>query len=90
MSAVLMLICLISFSAMAPDASAAHTHLEEGYYWKSCPSAEQVVWKVVSKAVQRNPGISAGLIRLFFHDCFVRVRTYVIIIMLLLLVRTTP
>ncbi|XP_066396544.1 peroxidase 2-like [Miscanthus floridulus] len=52
---------------------ACHQGLTVGYYNKSgtpyyCP----IVKKAVEKAIKENPGIGAGLVRLFFHDCFVR------------------
>uniref|UniRef100_J3MNE7 Peroxidase n=1 Tax=Oryza brachyantha TaxID=4533 RepID=J3MNE7_ORYBR len=45
--------------------------LRVGYYddYKKCPGAEDVVRKVVS---YKDAGVKAGLVRLFFHDCFVR------------------
>ncbi|GJN10884.1 hypothetical protein PR202_ga29022 [Eleusine coracana subsp. coracana] len=49
--------------------------LSYGYYNNNstyCPSAERIIKDAVTKAVTAYPGIGAGLIRLFFHDCFVR------------------
>ncbi|WVZ66850.1 hypothetical protein U9M48_016014 [Paspalum notatum var. saurae] len=54
-----------------PAPSPSGAALRVGYY-SSCPTAEAAVRKVVRDAIAKEPGMGAGLIRLFFHDCFVR------------------
>ncbi|KAI7734941.1 hypothetical protein M8C21_010845 [Ambrosia artemisiifolia] len=63
---------LFTIVLMAFDASEAQTPLKMGFYRTTCPAAEQIVRDTVNKAVLANPGMAAGIIRLFFHDCFVR------------------
>jgi peroxidase len=69
-----MRVVLLSVLLMA-TASRSRAQLQVGFYDTLCPAAEIIVQEEVSKAASGNPGVAAGLVRLHFHDCFVRVGT---------------
>ncbi|XP_038704984.1 peroxidase 3-like [Tripterygium wilfordii] len=46
--------------------------LEVGFYSKSCPNAEMIVYDFVYEHIPQVPSLAAALLRLHFHDCFVR------------------
>ena len=47
--------------------------LKMNYYHKTCPSAETIVRDMTWSKVAANSVLPAKLLRLHFHDCFVRV-----------------
>ncbi|XP_042375795.1 peroxidase 5-like [Zingiber officinale] len=50
----------------------AEAQLKLGYYAHSCPRAEAIVKDEVEKALADDEGVGADLLRMHFHDCFVR------------------
>ncbi|PON68768.1 Peroxidase [Parasponia andersonii] len=46
--------------------------LKLGFYERTCPSAESVITKTTHQYISREPTLAAPLLRLNFHDCFVR------------------
>ncbi|PHU19415.1 Peroxidase 15 [Capsicum chinense] len=47
-------------------------YLYPQFYDWSCPNAKEIVKSVVAKAVAKDPRMAASLLRLQFHDCFVK------------------
>ncbi|XP_074579269.1 peroxidase 5-like [Curcuma longa] len=50
----------------------AEAQLEVGFYSRSCPRAEAIVKEEIEKALGDDEGVGADLLRMHFHDCFVR------------------
>ena len=67
---LVLLVAALSLSVSEVDAQLSFT-----YYQKSCPNVETIIFKEVQKAFKSDPTIAPGLLRMMFHDCFVRVST---------------
>ncbi|KAL5208577.1 hypothetical protein ABZP36_033012 [Zizania latifolia] len=57
---------------LAAGAIGARSQLRMGYYDEICPAAERIVGDYVRQHVGRVPTVAAALLRLHYHDCFVR------------------
>ncbi|CAN0852498.1 Peroxidase 57 [Linum grandiflorum] len=52
--------------------SATEASLELHFYRNSCPKAEAIVKSAMKRHFDKDPSVPAGLLRLHFHDCFIR------------------
>ncbi|KAL5727305.1 peroxidase [Ranunculus cassubicifolius] len=67
MAAIVYLLCLFAFSF-----SSLGEALSLNYYDKTCPNAEAVITSAVKKAMSSDRTVPAALLRMHFHDCFIR------------------
>jgi len=65
---------LLALLLSAFAAASAVAQLDEKFYSQSCPSVEDVVRKEMVRALSAAPSLAGPLLRMHFHDCFVRVR----------------
>ncbi|CAK7350977.1 unnamed protein product [Dovyalis caffra] len=52
--------------------NSANAQLKVGFYKYTCPKAEAVVKEVIDQVMKVAPSLSGPLLRMHFHDCFVR------------------
>ncbi|KAI5670154.1 hypothetical protein M9H77_10518 [Catharanthus roseus] len=62
-SAIFLLLITIPF---------ANAVLDVHYYDQTCPQAEDIIYQTVRNASNYDPKVPARLLRMFFHDCFIR------------------
>ncbi|CAE5956601.1 unnamed protein product [Arabidopsis arenosa] len=65
--ALVVLLSVLGVSVAIPKLS-----LDLDYYRYKCPDAERIVRRVTEQYVSRKPSLAAALLRMYFHDCFVR------------------
>ncbi|CDP11801.1 unnamed protein product [Coffea canephora] len=52
--------------------NSSQADLQLNFYAKTCPKAEEIVQDYVHEHIPNAPSLAATLIRMHFHDCFVR------------------
>lgn len=67
-NSIAFLVSVIMFSVFS-----AGYGLSSNYYQKTCPDVESIVTYAVKNAVAKDKTVPAALLRLHFHDCFIRV-----------------
>ncbi|QCD95138.1 peroxidase 66 [Vigna unguiculata] len=54
------------------SSSMSQAELDAHYYDKTCPQAEKIISDTVLRASKFDPKVPARILRMFFHDCFIR------------------
>ncbi|XP_031499445.1 peroxidase 3-like [Nymphaea colorata] len=62
------LVALALFGLLA----ASQAQIKVGFYDESCPQAESIIKEFVKQHIPNAPTLAAALLRMNFHDCFVR------------------
>lgn len=65
---ILVFVVLVSLLGSSQGGS-----LRKKFYKDTCRRAEDIVKEEIEKHVAANPNLPAKLLRMHFHDCFVRV-----------------
>lgn len=62
----------ISFLLILLMVSLSKAVLDAHYYDHTCPQAEKIIFGTVYDASMHDPKVPARILRMFFHDCFIR------------------
>ncbi|KAG8377966.1 hypothetical protein BUALT_Bualt08G0088800 [Buddleja alternifolia] len=68
MAAIFLSLVTIIFSSILHSSNA----LDVNYYRQTCPMVESTIAKVVRKGMINDKTVPAALLRMHFHDCFIR------------------
>ena len=64
---------VVLVSAAAASGAVAAGGLDTDFYSKTCPHVQEIVRDEMVKILKEAPSLAGPLLRLHFHDCFVRV-----------------
>ncbi|XP_010061689.2 peroxidase 66 [Eucalyptus grandis] len=62
----------VIFALLLAMVSVSRATLDAHYYDQTCPQAEKIILQTVQNATRHDPKVPARLLRMFFHDCFIR------------------
>ncbi|KAG6766757.1 hypothetical protein POTOM_027929 [Populus tomentosa] len=65
-------LALLAFAPLCYCGKTSGGYLYPQFYDRSCPKAQEIVNSIVAKAVAKEARMAASLLRLHFHDCFVK------------------
>lgn len=65
-------LALLAFAPLCFCGKTSGGYLYPQFYDRSCPKAQEIVNSIVAKAVAKEARMAASLLRLHFHDCFVK------------------
>ncbi|KAL0452532.1 UNVERIFIED_CONTAM: Peroxidase 66 [Sesamum latifolium] len=66
------MICSLNVLLILVGVSLSGAILDANYYQKTCPQAEDIIYTAVRNATIYDPKVPARILRMFFHDCFIR------------------
>ncbi|KAJ0962558.1 hypothetical protein J5N97_027680 [Dioscorea zingiberensis] len=62
----------LTLSPLCIASTGTGLNLDPQFYDHSCPKAQKIIQSIVAKAVAKETRMAASLLRLHFHDCFVK------------------
>lgn len=71
------------FFVLSLLSSSTNAQLSTNFYDKTCPNLQTIVRNSMEQAINGEPRLGASILRLFFHDCFVNVRTHFLVSLIL-------
>ncbi|VAH98453.1 unnamed protein product [Triticum turgidum subsp. durum] len=70
-SAALAVVAVAVAAALLALCGSTEAHAQFGAYNKTCPQAEDIVFKEMTAVLAKSPGLAGSMLRLFSVDCFV-------------------
>ena len=72
----ILITALAAFVVFASASSDAAGGLALNFYDNTCPAVYDTVQNIVGQYMSKAPSLAAPLLRMHFHDCFIRVSTF--------------